>query len=87
MVLIKIKINSDNVNNICFSVIIVVFDLSNIFSLAHTKIWLKEALAANSNSEPLLFMVGTKKDLVVSYIFVICNFFYLNMKILVICNF
>lgn len=43
-------------------VVIIVFDLTNVTTLSNSKIWLREALAANS-FKPYLFLVGTKKDL------------------------
>lgn len=43
--------------------VMVVFDVTNIVTLAHTAQWLEEARDANSNSCPLVFLVGTKRDL------------------------
>ena len=43
----------------------VVFDLSEIESLANTKTWKIDA--CKNATDPLVFLVGTKKDLVVSY--------------------
>ncbi|XP_060791146.1 ras-related protein Rab-34 isoform X2 [Neoarius graeffei] len=43
--------------------IIVVFDLSNYYSLAHARQWLEDAMVDNDPSSVLLFLVGTKKDL------------------------
>lgn len=52
----------------CAHVVIIVFDLTNLYSLSHCKNWLKEALNANDEATtPLLFLVGTKKDLLVSF--------------------
>lgn len=45
--------------------VIIVFDLTNLYSLSHCKNWLREALEANDTTTPLLFLVGTKKDLLV----------------------
>ena len=45
----------------------IVFDVTNVMSLAHTAQWLEEAKDANQNYEPLIFLVGTKRDLLVSY--------------------
>ncbi|XP_037944786.1 ras-related protein Rab-34, partial [Teleopsis dalmanni] len=47
------------------NVIIVVFDMSKDETLKSTPTWLKSALAANVNSreKPLIFLVGTKSDL------------------------
>ncbi|KAF7284793.1 hypothetical protein GWI33_021552 [Rhynchophorus ferrugineus] len=53
--------------------IVVCFDLSNYESLMHAKKWLKEALNANTNQSPFIFLVGSKKDL-------INNFTYKNIK-------
>lgn len=50
----------------CAHVIIIVFDLTNLYSLSHSKNWLQEALSANDTTTPLLFLVGSKKDLLVS---------------------
>lgn len=47
-------------------VVIIVFDLTNLYTLSHSKVWLKEAMDANCSSSPLIFLVGTKKDLLVS---------------------
>lgn len=46
-------------------VVIIVFDVTNLYSLSHSKNWLREALDANGTSSPLIFLVGTKKDLLV----------------------
>ncbi|KAG7172833.1 Ras-related protein Rab-34-like 2 [Homarus americanus] len=43
--------------------VMVVFDVTNIVTLAHTAQWLEEARQANLNSNPLVFLVGTKRDL------------------------
>lgn len=52
---------------LCFfvSVVMVVFDVTNIVTLAHTAQWLEEAKQANEGSNPLIFLVGTKRDLMV----------------------
>uniref|UniRef100_A0A8D2KXQ1 Ras-related protein Rab-36 n=1 Tax=Varanus komodoensis TaxID=61221 RepID=A0A8D2KXQ1_VARKO len=47
-------------------VIITVFDLADIQTLDHTKQWLEEALRENNPKSSFIFLVGTKKDLVVS---------------------
>ncbi|XP_078680727.1 ras-related protein Rab-36-like isoform X2 [Branchiostoma floridae x Branchiostoma belcheri] len=44
-------------------VIIVAFDLLDIKTLENTKNWLEAAMLENSQNEPLIFLVGTKKDL------------------------
>lgn len=44
-------------------VIILVFELTNIKSLQHTKQWLEEALEQNTATYPEIFLVGSKKDL------------------------
>ncbi|XP_040194457.1 ras-related protein Rab-34 isoform X2 [Rana temporaria] len=44
--------------------IIVSFDLSDISSLEHTKQWLQDALKENDPSSALIFLVGSKKDLI-----------------------
>lgn len=46
--------------------VMVVFDVTNVVTLAHTAQWLEEAREANINSCPLVFLVGTKRDLMVS---------------------
>jgi hypothetical protein len=53
---------------LCLSitVIVVVFDLSSLMSLSHCPQWLEEGLSANSGS-PHIFLVGTKRDLMVWY--------------------
>ncbi|XP_026861255.2 ras-related protein Rab-34 [Electrophorus electricus] len=43
--------------------IIVVFDLSNYYSLDNARQWLEDAMIDNDPSSVLLFLVGTKKDL------------------------
>ena len=48
---------------------VVVFDVTSVMSLAHTAQWLEEAKDANRGSEPLIFLVGTKRDLLVSKLF------------------
>ena len=52
-----------------FSVTIVVFDLSDEFSLSNVARWMEDA--AGNSSDPIKFVVGTKKDLVVNYIYFI----------------
>ncbi|CAG2161522.1 unnamed protein product [Oppiella nova] len=43
---------------------VVVFDLSNMSTLLSVEKWIEEVLEANARSEkPLLFLVGTKRDL------------------------
>jgi hypothetical protein len=49
-----------------FAAVVVVFDMTNLLSLAHCHQWLDEAMNANSRGpKPLIFLVGTKKDLMV----------------------
>ncbi|KAL0272146.1 UNVERIFIED_CONTAM: hypothetical protein PYX00_005226 [Menopon gallinae] len=48
--------------------IVTVFDLNNKESLKHCYCWLREALECN-NEEPLKFLVGTKRDLVVDSVY------------------
>ncbi|XP_048836827.1 ras-related protein Rab-34-like isoform X1 [Brienomyrus brachyistius] len=43
--------------------IIVVFDVTDVASLDHTRQWLEDALKENDPTHVLLFLVGTKKDL------------------------
>lgn len=57
--------SNNNIHNSNFVAIIVVFDFTNISTLSHCKQWLKEALNASGNEDPFIFLVGTKKDLVV----------------------
>ncbi|XP_025893574.1 ras-related protein Rab-36 isoform X2 [Nothoprocta perdicaria] len=45
-------------------VIITVFDLADIQTLDHTKQWLEDALRENEPDSSFIFLVGTKKDLV-----------------------
>lgn len=53
-------------NLVCpFLVIIVVFDLSDLGTLSNTRQWLEDALR-DRQVEPLIFLVGSKKDLVVN---------------------
>uniref|UniRef100_A0A8C3WB74 RAB36, member RAS onco family n=1 Tax=Catagonus wagneri TaxID=51154 RepID=A0A8C3WB74_9CETA len=47
-------------------VIIVAFDLTDVQTLAHTRQWLEDALRENEPGACFLFLVGTKKDLLVS---------------------
>ncbi|KAG8146452.1 hypothetical protein E2320_012782 [Naja naja] len=47
-------------------VIITVFDLADIQTLDHTKRWLEDALRENHPGSSFVFLVGTKKDLLVS---------------------
>uniref|UniRef100_S4RIU7 Ras-related protein Rab-36 n=1 Tax=Petromyzon marinus TaxID=7757 RepID=S4RIU7_PETMA len=44
-------------------VVLVVFDLADIESLDHAKQWLKDAMKENDPDSVLVFLVGTKKDL------------------------
>ncbi|XP_035691800.1 ras-related protein Rab-34-like isoform X1 [Branchiostoma floridae] len=44
-------------------VIIVTFDLLDIKTLEHTQSWLEAAMLENTENHPLIFLVGTKKDL------------------------
>ncbi|KAF5269673.1 hypothetical protein FQA39_LY08596 [Lamprigera yunnana] len=46
--------------------IIVTFDLSNLITLSHCELWLKDALEANLTRKPLIFLVGNKMDLLSS---------------------
>ncbi|XP_076069493.1 RAS oncogene family member RabX5 [Oratosquilla oratoria] len=43
--------------------VMVVFDVTNVVTLAHTAQWLEEAKQANPASGPIVFLVGTKRDL------------------------
>ncbi|XP_014354518.1 ras-related protein Rab-34 [Latimeria chalumnae] len=43
--------------------IVIVFDVNDVASLAHSKQWLEDALKENDPASVLLFLVGTKKDL------------------------
>ncbi|XP_031429355.1 ras-related protein Rab-34a isoform X1 [Clupea harengus] len=43
--------------------IIIVFDLTDVSSLAHARQWLEDAMKENDPSSVMLFLVGTKKDL------------------------
>ncbi|KAF4085877.1 hypothetical protein AMELA_G00099960 [Ameiurus melas] len=44
--------------------IIIVFDLTDVASLDHTRQWLEDAMKENDPNSVLLFLVGTKKDLI-----------------------
>ncbi|XP_050698784.1 ras-related protein Rab-34-like [Eriocheir sinensis] len=46
------------------SAVMIVFDVTNIVTLAHTSQWLEEARQANADRlTPLVFLVATKRDL------------------------
>ncbi|CAL4144530.1 unnamed protein product, partial [Meganyctiphanes norvegica] len=45
------------------NVIMIVFDITNIVTLSHTAQWLEEAKEANPHTDPIIFLVGTKRDL------------------------
>ncbi len=47
------------------SVICVVFDMTDPATLENAHAWLSDALEANLHLSPLIFLVGTKKDLLV----------------------
>ncbi|MPC59745.1 Ras-related protein Rab-34 [Portunus trituberculatus] len=48
----------------CFLAVMIVFDVTNIVTLAHTSQWLEEARQANADRlTPVVFLVGTKRDL------------------------
>ncbi|KAF3698886.1 Ras-related protein Rab-36 [Channa argus] len=47
-------------------VIITVFDMADIKSLDHTRQWLEEAMSENKPDSCLIFLVGTKNDLLPS---------------------
>uniref|UniRef100_A0A672LUY6 RAB34, member RAS onco family n=2 Tax=Sinocyclocheilus grahami TaxID=75366 RepID=A0A672LUY6_SINGR len=47
----------------CFTAVIIVFDLTDVASLEHTRQWLEDAMKENDPTSVLLFLVGTKKDL------------------------
>lgn len=53
-------------------VVAVLFDLSNLYSLSHCAQWLEEALACNT-VQPIIFLIGTKRDLLVSFSKSNCN--------------
>ncbi|XP_057207626.1 ras-related protein Rab-34a isoform X3 [Triplophysa rosa] len=48
--------------------VIIVFDLTDVASLDHTRQWLEDAMKENDPTSVLLFLVGTKKDLSYSLI-------------------
>ena len=52
--------------SLLFSVVIVVFDLTDIETLEHAIKW--KADACENAKDPLVFLVGTKKDIVVSIV-------------------
>lgn len=45
------------------NVAIIVFDMANVSSLSNAVKWLNEVLASNQMAKPLLFLVGTKREL------------------------
>lgn len=45
------------------NVVVVVFDLTRPSTLMHADKWMDESLAANTDSDPIRFLVGTKSDL------------------------
>lgn len=49
-----------------------VFDLSSIRTLANCKNWLRDALEVCNDTNPFIFLVGSKKDLLV----IILNIFF-----------
>ena len=53
--------------NFLLSVVIVTFDLSDIETLRHARKWKDDA--CESAIDPFVFLVGTKKDIVV---FILC---------------
>lgn len=42
---------------------VITFDMANLSTLANAKKWLDEVHESNSNTEPLIFLVGNKKEL------------------------
>ncbi|KAM9811299.1 LOW QUALITY PROTEIN: ras-related protein Rab-34a [Syngnathus typhle] len=58
-------------------VVIIVFDVTDVASLDHTRQWLEDALRENDPTAVQLFLVGTKKDLSVRALrgppYVICK--------------
>jgi hypothetical protein len=57
------------------AVVIVVFDMSNIASLRGAILWKEEAClkAETDHKEQFVFLVGSKKDLLVSKLIFQCN--------------
>lgn len=51
--------------------VIVVFDMSDIGSLSNVIQWKEDA--CQNASDPLVFLVGTKKDLIVSNELLVCS--------------
>lgn len=47
-----------------FAAVIVVFDMTDLYSLTSCPAWLEDALKVNS-VRPIVFLVGTKRDLLV----------------------
>lgn len=45
------------------TVIVVTFDMTRPSTLVNAKKWMREALSANIKTDPIRFLVGTKKDL------------------------
>ena len=51
-------------------VIVGVFDMSNLDTLKSAENWINEALQATSADDPIIFLLGSKQDLIVKrYIF------------------
>ena len=49
-------------------VIIGVFDMNELTSLVSAEKWINEALQTTSVDNPLIFLVGTKRDLIVNFL-------------------
>ncbi len=56
-------------------VIIGVFDLNDLETLKSAERWIKEALEITASDNPLVFLVGSKQDLIVRKIIFLSNLF------------
>ena len=52
----------------CFTAVLVVFDLSDLESLIHAEKWKNDACQQMEIQNPYVFLIGTKRDLVVRII-------------------
>ena len=57
---------------VCFVVVIVAFDLSDLESLSNSRQWCEDA--CQHAEDPLVFLVGTKKDLLVGCMIICSNY-------------
>jgi GTPase SAR1 family protein len=55
--------------------IVAVFDLNDIDTLKSAERWVNEALQTTAVDNPLIFLVGSKRDLIVNKIFIELKYF------------